>query len=86
VARLRDHAAKAGIDVPIIPGLMPTTNYKGVLRMAQRCGATVPDWLKKLYTGLKEDLESRRIIAAAVLAEQVEDLYHSISISFISTR
>jgi methylenetetrahydrofolate reductase (NADPH) len=74
LARLRDAAARAGISVPIIPGLMPTTNYKGVLRMAERCGAEVPDWLKTLYLGLKEDPESRRIIAATVMAEQVEDL------------
>jgi methylenetetrahydrofolate reductase (NADPH) len=74
IARLRDRAAAKGIDIPIVPGLMPTTNFKGVLRMSQRSGAQVPDWLARLYDGLDDDPDSRKAIAAAVLAEQVEDL------------
>jgi methylenetetrahydrofolate reductase (NADPH) len=73
-ARLRDRAQRAGIDVPIVPGLMPTTNFKGVSRMAQRCGAGVPDWLRALYDGLDDDLESRKLLASAVLVEQVREL------------
>jgi methylenetetrahydrofolate reductase (NADPH) len=75
VARLRDNAAAEGISVPIIPGLMPTTNFKGVMRMAQRCGARVPDWLTRVHEGLDDNLESRRIVAAAVMAEQVAELH-----------
>jgi methylenetetrahydrofolate reductase (NADPH) len=75
IARMRDRAAAQGISVPIIPGMMPTTNFKGVVRMAQRCGARVPIWLTRLYDGLDGDLESRRIIAAAVMAEQVAELH-----------
>ncbi len=75
VARLRDNAAAEGISVPIIPGLMPTTNFKGVMRMATRCGARVPDWLTRVHEGLDDNLESRRIIAAAVMAEQVAELH-----------
>lgn len=75
VARLRDAAAKAGVTVPILPGLMPTTNYKGILRMSEKCGAAVPDWLKKIYVGLKEDEDSRTVVAAAVMVDQVEALY-----------
>jgi methylenetetrahydrofolate reductase (NADPH) len=74
MARLRNRAAANGIDIPIVPGLMPTTNFKGVLRMSGRCGAQVPDWLTRLYDGLDDDPESRKAIAAAVLAGQVEDL------------
>lgn len=70
-ARFRDRARAAGIDVPIVPGLMPTTNFKGVARMAGRCGASIPDWLSALYDGLDNDLESRKLVAAAVLVEQV---------------
>jgi methylenetetrahydrofolate reductase (NADPH) len=70
-ARFRDRARKAGIDVPIVPGLMPTTNFKGVARMAGRCGASIPDWLAVLYEGLEDDLESRKLVASAVLVEQV---------------
>ena len=72
--RFRERAKKAGIDVPIVPGLMPTTNFKGIARMAKRCGATVPDWLSALYDGLDDDLESRKLVASAVLVEQVREL------------
>ncbi|HEY2445631.1 MAG TPA: methylenetetrahydrofolate reductase [Rhizomicrobium sp.] len=74
VVRFRDRACAKGISVPLVPGLMPSTNFKGVARMAARCGATVPAWLTQLYDGLEEDLESRKAIAAAVLAEQVDQL------------
>jgi methylenetetrahydrofolate reductase (NADPH) len=74
IARLRDRVAARGLGIPIIPGLMPTTNFRGVVRMAARCGASVPDWLARLYDGLDEDLESRKAIAAFVLAEQVQQL------------
>jgi methylenetetrahydrofolate reductase (NADPH) len=73
-ARFRDHAVAAGITVPIVPGLMPTTNFKGVVRMAGRCGASIPGWLSALYDGLDGDLESRKLVAAAVLVEQVRRL------------
>ena len=73
-ARFRDDAAKAGITIPIVPGIMPTTNFKGVERMAGKCGASIPAWLRRAYDGLDEDLETRRIVAAAVLADQVQEL------------
>ena len=73
-ARFRDDAVKAGITIPIIPGIMPTTNFKGVERMAAKTGASIPAWLARAYDGLDEDLESRRIVAAAVLADQVQQL------------
>ncbi len=75
VARLRDNAAAEGVDVPVIPGLMPTTNFRGVQRMAARCGARIPDWLSRLYDGLDDNLEARRIVSAAVIAEQVAELH-----------
>ena len=73
-ARFRDDAAKAGVTIPIVPGIMPTTNFKGVERMAAKCGASIPAWLARAYDGLDEDVETRRIIAAAVLADQVQQL------------
>ena len=75
LARFRDRADRWGISVPIIPGLMPTTNFKGLKRMSARCGAATPPWLGALYDGLDDDLESRRIVASAVLAEQVSELH-----------
>jgi methylenetetrahydrofolate reductase (NADPH) len=74
VARFRDRVAKAGVTVPIIPGLIPTTNIKGIARMASQAGAAVPDWLVSLYDGLDEDADTRKLIAATILAEQVEEL------------
>jgi methylenetetrahydrofolate reductase (NADPH) len=72
--RFRDAAVREGIAVPIVPGLIPTTNIKGITRMAGKAGASVPAWLTRLYDGLDQDPETRRLIAAAVLAEQVEEL------------
>ncbi|HUO93030.1 MAG TPA: methylenetetrahydrofolate reductase [NAD(P)H] [Rhizomicrobium sp.] len=74
IAEFRDRVAARGLDIPIVPGLMPTTNFKGVARMAGRSGASVPPWLSRIYEGLDDDLESRRAIAAALLADQVEAL------------
>lgn len=74
IARFRDRVAARGLDIPIVPGLMPTTNFKGVARMAARCGAAIPSWLKQLYDGLDDDPDSRKAIAAAILVEQVDEL------------
>jgi len=73
-ARFRDDAVRAGIAIPIVPGVMPTTNFKGVARMAAKAGAGIPAWLAQAYEGLDEDVETRRIVAAAVLADQVDQL------------
>jgi len=75
LARFRDRADQWGIKVPILPGLMPTTNFKGLVNMSVRCNAAVPPWLAAIYEGLENDLETRRTLAAVVLAEQVGDLY-----------
>jgi methylenetetrahydrofolate reductase (NADPH) len=74
IARFRDRARARGLTIPLVPGLMPSTNFSGISRMAARCGAAVPQWLQQLYEGLDDDIESRKAIAAAVLAEQVEQL------------
>ena len=74
IARFRDLVRRRGIRVPIIPGLMPTTNIKGVRRMAGKAGVRVPEWLNRLYDGLDDDPETRKLVAAAVFAEQVEEL------------
>jgi len=71
-ARFRDDAAKAGVEIPIIPGVMPTTNFTGIARMAGRAGASIPAWLARAYEGLEDDVETRRIVSSAVLADQVQ--------------
>ena len=67
--RFRDRLTKAGIDAPVVPGIMPVTNFKGLMKMAGGCGATVPNWLAKLFDGLDDDPETRRLVAAATVAE-----------------
>jgi methylenetetrahydrofolate reductase (NADPH) len=65
----RDRLARAGVNVPIVPGIMPVTNFKGLMKMAQGCQATVPHWLASLFDGLDNDPETRRLVAAATTAE-----------------
>jgi methylenetetrahydrofolate reductase (NADPH) len=72
--RFNEKAARRGIRAPIVPGIMPATNFKGVSRMALRSGASVPLWLRDRFEGLDDDLETRKLIAATVAAEQVERL------------
>ncbi len=74
VLRFADRAYREGIRVPIVPGIMPATNFKGVVRMAKRCGASIPEALARKFEGLDDDLETRKLIAATVAAEQVERL------------
>jgi methylenetetrahydrofolate reductase (NADPH) len=72
--RFRDRCASAGIDAPIVPGILPVTRFPQVLRFAKACGATIPDWLQFRFHGLDDDVETRRLIAASVAIEQVQDL------------
>lgn len=72
--RFRDRAHAAGIDVPIIPGIMPVTNFTQLKKFAAGCGANVPEWLERRFEGLEDDPETRKLIAASVGVDQVEDL------------
>ena len=69
--RFLDRALAAGITAPIVPGIMPVSNFTQAKRMAQSQGASVPDWLGTLFEGTEDDPEMRRIVAAFVAAEQV---------------
>ena len=72
--RFRDRCAAAGIDAPLVPGILPITRFPQVLRFAQRCGASIPGWLRERFDGLEDDAETRSLIAAAVAIEQVQEL------------
>jgi methylenetetrahydrofolate reductase (NADPH) len=72
--RFRDRCAAAGIQVDLVPGIMPVTRFPQLQRMAQRCGASVPAWLAQRFEGLDDDAETRRLVAAAVAIEQVQQL------------
>lgn len=68
--RFMDRVLAAGIDVPVVPGIMPVSNVNGLLRFAAMCGADVPRWVRELFDGLDEDPDTRRLVAATVAAEQ----------------
>ena len=65
----RDRVRAAGITIPLIPGIMPVSNFNGLRRMAGSCGAAVPSWLEAHFDGLDDDPETRRLLAASVAAE-----------------
>jgi methylenetetrahydrofolate reductase (NADPH) len=70
IVRLRDRSAAAGIAAPVIPGILPITNFARVAGFSRRCGAGVPDWLEAQFEGLDDDLETRDLVAVSVAAEQ----------------
>jgi methylenetetrahydrofolate reductase (NADPH) len=67
--RFRDRADLFGINVPIVPGIMPVSNFQAISRIAGLCGSKVPSWLAHLFDGLDDDLETRRMIAATVAGD-----------------
>lgn len=72
--RYLDRVQARGISIPIIPGILPVQNFKQVRGFAGRCGTSVPRWLAERFSGLDDDVATRKLIAAAVAAEQVLDL------------
>jgi methylenetetrahydrofolate reductase (NADPH) len=67
--RFRDRLARAGVFAPILPGIMPISNVKGLQKMAAACGATLPLWMKHLLEGLDDDPETRRLVSAVTTAQ-----------------
>jgi methylenetetrahydrofolate reductase (NADPH) len=67
--RFRDRAAASGINVPVVPGVLPVSNFAQVTKFAAMCGAKVPGWMADLFEGLDEDMETRRMIAATVAGD-----------------
>jgi methylenetetrahydrofolate reductase (NADPH) len=63
-----------GITIPIVPGIVPVQNFRQTASFAKKTGASVPQWLADRFEGLDDDPATRRLIAAAVAAEQVLDL------------
>ncbi len=72
--RFRDLAAAAGIESVIVPGILPITRFPQLERFAERCGASVPEWLRERFAGLDDDQGTRQMIAASVAIEQVQKL------------
>jgi methylenetetrahydrofolate reductase (NADPH) len=72
--RYLDRVRARGIDIPILPGIMPMHNFKQARNFVTRAGTTVPSWLEEKFDGLDNDAETRKLVAAAVVAGQVQKL------------
>lgn len=73
--RFRDRAQAAGIDVPIVPGILPVSNFARVVDFAKTCGAAVPAWMADLFADLDDDPDLRKLVAVSVAAEQCRALH-----------
>ncbi|MCK0196805.1 methylenetetrahydrofolate reductase [NAD(P)H] [Ancylobacter sp. 6x-1] len=72
--RYLDKVRARGIDVPVVPGILPVSNFKQARNFAEKTATYMPDWIASRFEGLDNDPETRKLIAAAVAAEQVFDL------------
>ena len=72
--RFLDRARKARISIPIVPGLLPISNFAQAKKFSAMCGASIPNWLSKLFEGLDERPEQRNDMAVKVAADQCHAL------------
>ena len=72
--RFVDRVRAAGITAPIVPGILPITNFERAVSFAERCGAAVPRWLYPLFADLKDDPDTHTLVAAVAAAEQCRQL------------
>lgn len=72
--RYVDQVRAAGIDIPVVPGIMPVNSFSALKRMAKLCAATVPARYERLFDHLDDDPKTRQLVAATVAAEQCHDL------------
>ncbi len=73
--RFRDRAAGVAITVPIVPGILPVTNFSQVQKFSVACGASIPDWMAGHFDGLDDDPDTRRLVATSLAAEQCRRLH-----------
>ncbi len=69
-----DRARRAGINVPIVPGIMPVTNFAKIAQFSKACGASIPPWLADAFDGLDDDAETRKQVAASIAFAQCQHL------------
>ncbi|MBT4489086.1 MAG: methylenetetrahydrofolate reductase [Rhodospirillaceae bacterium] len=72
--RFLERARAAGIWVPIVPGILPVSNFVQANRIAKACGTAIPAWMTHLFEGLEDDPETRRMVAVTVAAQQCQKL------------
>lgn len=69
-----DECEALGIDIPIVPGIMPITNFAQLARFSDACGAEIPRWIRKKLEGYGEDLTSIRAFGLDVVTALCDDL------------
>lgn len=74
ILRFIDRARASGITAPIVPGIMPVANFTGLKRFAAGCGATIPNWMEDMFSGLDDHPEMRAMVATTVATEQCRRL------------
>ena len=72
--RFRDRCVIAGIDAPIVPGILPITRFPQLTKFAAACGASIPESISNQFEGLDDDEQTRQLVAAGVAIEQVHAL------------
>lgn len=70
--RFRDKCAQNNIDVDLVPGVLPVTNFIQLLKFARFTQVEIPGWMHKLYQGLDQDVITRQLIASHIAIEQVK--------------
>jgi methylenetetrahydrofolate reductase (NADPH) len=72
--RFLDRVRRAGITIPVIPGILPVGNFAQVKKFSAMCGASVPGWLHALFEGLDNEPLKRNAVAVSVATEQCRQL------------
>ena len=75
--RFIDNCNKANLNVPVVPGIMPITNYKGLVRFSDNCGAEIPRWIRKQLEAYEDDIDSLLAFGADVVTDLCSRLLES---------
>lgn len=69
-----DRIAAAGINIPVVPGILPIHNFEQTMVFSAKCGTSIPQWLARRFAGLHNDPETRKLVGVSIACEQVMDL------------
>ncbi|EEQ6457800.1 methylenetetrahydrofolate reductase [Escherichia coli] len=72
--RFRDRCVSAGIDVKIIPGILPVSNFKQAKKFADMTNVRIPAWMAQMFDGLDDDAETRKLVGANIAMDMVKIL------------
>ena len=72
--RFRDRCVSAGIDVEIIPGILPVSNFKQAMKFADMTNVRIPAWMAQMFDGLDDDAETRKLVGANIAMDMVKIL------------